>query len=178
MRGLSIAIASSLLVAGCVIAGEAEIADLEVLNSGISIPAAPPEADGTDVTLAVNFQQKPNRAGLASGAFEAVHVNAVNLVATAGISDLSFVRSLRIFVSNPNAAPANRRAPVEIAHYERSAASQSPSRSLAIANTPPADVTDLWKGDEVTFTLEVSGQMPTVPWTADVGLRVGATLTY
>ncbi|HEY0706627.1 MAG TPA: hypothetical protein VGG33_07515 [Polyangia bacterium] len=162
---------------GCVIAGEAELPDLEVVNSGIAIPAAPPEADGSEVTLSVSFRQKPNRAGLASNNFRDVRVNAVNLEATAGISDLSFVRSLRILANNPSAATNERKAPVEIARYER-AAGHNVGRSIEIANTPPADVTALWKGDEVNFTLEVSGQMPTLPWAADVGLRVGATLNY
>jgi hypothetical protein len=165
------------MTAGCVIAGEAELPDLEVVNSGIAIPAAPAEADGSEVTLAVNFRQKPNRAGLARNNFEDVRVYAVNLEATAGISDLSFVRSLRILASDAAASSTEKKSPVEIGRYERGA-KRSTGRSIEIANTPPADVTDLWKSDEVNFTLEVSGQMPTLPWTADVGLRVGATLTY
>ncbi|HEY0715804.1 MAG TPA: hypothetical protein VGF45_24180, partial [Polyangia bacterium] len=153
MRGLSTVIASSslrerlklALVAGlavalssCVIAGEAELPDLEVVNSGITIPAAPPEADGSEVALTVAFQQKPNRAGLASNSFQDVHVNAVTVVATAGISDLSFVRSLRILASNPTAPAAKRQAPVEIARYQRKAG-EPVGRSIEIPNTPPAN---------------------------------------
>ena len=39
-------------------------------------------------------------------------------------------------------------------------------------------MTALWKSTEVVFTLGAIGQMPTTAWTADIGMRFGATLTY
>lgn len=162
--------------AGCVIAAEAELADLEIVNSGIAIPAAPPEADGSEVTLAVSYRQKPERAGVASAAFQEVRVMGVSMVATAGIGDLTFLRALRIMATSPEAEAAGR-APLPIAEYNHTSG-QNVGSVLEISNTPAIDVTTLWKGKEIIFILEVTGQLPSVPWTADVGLRVGATLSY
>lgn len=168
-------VSACVFAAGCVIAAEAELPDLEIVNSGIAIPAAPPEADGSEVTLAVSYRQKPERAGIASAAFQDVRVMGVSMVATAGIGDLSFLRSLRILATSPEADIAGR-APLLIAEYKHSSG-QTVGSVLEIT-TPAIDVTALWKGKEIIFTLEATGQMPSVPWTADVGLRVGATLSY
>ena len=50
--------------------------------------------------------------------------------------------------------------------------------TLALPTRPPVDVTDLWKDTSLLFTLHITGQLPTVAWSADVGLSFGATITY
>jgi hypothetical protein len=161
---------------GCVIAAEAELPDVEVSSQGIAIPAAPPEADGNDVALTVGFRQKPNRAGLAKEAFSDVHVLSVNLKSSGGVADLAFLKSLRITATSAEAMAAGR-APIEISRYAR-VAGQTVGPLLQMSTDPPADITELWKAKELIFSLEVAGQLPSVPWSADVALRVGATLSY
>jgi hypothetical protein len=161
----------------CVLSAEAELPDVEVKSEAIAIPGAPPEADGSDVTLPpVTFRQKPNRAGLAKDAFADVRILAVNLKAASGVADLAFLRSLRILVTSPEAEAAGS-APVEVTRYAR-VAGKNVGPLLEMKSDPPADITALWKSKELVFTIEVAGQLPTVSWTADVAMRVGATLVY
>jgi hypothetical protein len=171
-----------------VLSAEAELADVEVASKGIAIPGAPPEADSDDVSVTVQFRQKPNRAGLAKESFHDVRVLGMGLVANSGITDLSFLRALHVTATTKEATAAGH-APVEIVRYTRPALAKIAADggaggvsvvgpNLAITADPPADITELWQGAEMEFTLEVSGRLPPVAWTADVGLRIGATLTY
>jgi hypothetical protein len=184
-------------LAGCVLSAEADLADVEVATKGIVIPAAPPEADSDDTSVTVLFKQKPNRAGLAKDNFRDVRVLGMALVANSGISDLGFLRALHVTATTKEEMAAGH-PPVEIVRYTRppgtpvpaittaSAAPAAPSdggisavgANLAITANPPSDITALWRSSEIDFTLEVSGRLPPVAWTADVGLRLGATLSY
>ena len=173
-RVLALALACAPLTA-CVLAAEAELPDVEVASHGIAVPAAPPEADSNDVMVGVSFRQKPNRAGLAKDAFSNVRVLSVSLNAI-GLANLGFLRSLRITATSDEADMAGR-APIEITRYARPAVPIT-SPTLQMKSEPPADITELWRSKEVIFTLEVAGQLPTVAWSADVGMRVSATLKY
>jgi hypothetical protein len=183
-------------LAGCVLSAEADLADVEVATKGIMIPAAPAEADSDDTSVTVLFKQKPNRAGLAKDNFRDVRVLGMALVANSGISDLGFLRALHVTATTKEEIAAGH-PPVEIVRYTRpvgtpvpapiTTASAAPGvdggaaavgANLAITADPPADITALWLSSEIDFTLEVSGRLPPVAWTADVGLRLGATLSY
>jgi hypothetical protein len=161
---------------GCIISAEGELPDVEVTERDVAIPAAPLEADGSDVAIQVVFKQKPARAGLAKDAFSDVRVLSVGVTAKSGVADLGFLKGLRVIATSAEAMKAGF-APVEIAHFERTSSSPG-GPTLLIPSDPPADVTQLWKSTEVIFTLAAIGQMPTTAWTADVGLRFGATLKY
>lgn len=169
---LLIALASG----NCIISAEGELPDVEVTERDVAIPAAPLEADGSDVAISVTFKQKPARAGLPRNAFSDVRVLGVGVTAKSGVSDLSFLKALRVTATSAEATAAGF-APVEIARFERSSTTGG-GPTLMIPADPPADVTALWKSNEVVFTLGAIGQMPTTAWTADVGMRFGATVTY
>lgn len=160
----------------CVLSAEGELPDVEITERDVAIPAAPLEADGTDVALSVTFKQKPARAGLPKNAFSDVRVLSVGVTAKSGVGDLGFLKGLRLIATSNEAAAAGF-APVELARFERTP-SDPAGPTLLIPRDPPADVTELWKSNEVVFTLQAVGQMPTQAWTADVGMRFGATLTY
>ena len=191
----SVILLAGLATSACVLSAEAELADVEVASKGIAIPAAPAEADSDDVSLTVQFKQKPNRAGLAKDSFSDVRVLGMALVANSGITDLGFLRALHVTATTKEATAAGH-APVEIVRYTRPAAAHGGDAggapgvdggsstahivgpNLAITANPPADITELWRGAEIEFTLEVAGRLPPVAWNADIGLRIGATLTY
>jgi hypothetical protein len=160
----------------CIISAEGELPDVEVTERDVAIPAAPLEADGSDVAISVTFKQKPQRAGLPRDAFSDVRVLGVGVTAKSGVNDLTFLKGLRVTATSAEAMAAGF-APVEIARFERSSGSVG-GPSLLIPTDPPADVTALWKSTEVVFTLSAVGQMPTTAWTADVGMRFGATVSY
>jgi hypothetical protein len=160
----------------CIISAEGELPDVEVTERDVAIPAAPLEADGSDVAISVTFKQKPARAGLSKDAFSDVRVLSVGVTAKSGVNDLAFLKALRVTATSAEATAAGF-APVEIARFERSG-SAGAGPVLLIPSDPPADVTALWKSTEVLFTLAAIGQMPTTAWTADVGMRFGATVSY
>ena len=163
-------------LSGCLLSAEGELPDVEVTEKDVAIPAAPLEADGSDVAIAVSFKQKPARVGLPKDSFTDVRVLGVTVTAKSGVGDLGFLKVLRVTATSPEAAAAGF-APVEIALFQRSS-DQAGGPVLVIPTDPPADITQLWQSNEVVFTLQAIGQMPTMAWTADIGLRFGATLTY
>jgi hypothetical protein len=165
------------LAGGCVISAEGDIPDVEVTTHDLSFPAAPARAEGMEVGLAVPFRMTPTRLGLPRAGFALVEVLSVSLLATSGVEDLSFIRSARLTVTNPDLVAAGK-ASIEIGRYERPQDADI-GPFLFVPSEPPADVTELWRGkQQVTFTAEVVGQLPAVRWTADVGIRFSAKLEY
>jgi hypothetical protein len=176
-RGLLLA-GLAALGGGCVLSAEGELPDVQVTQHDVAIPAAPKAAAAAAETIpvTVTFSQKPSRAGLNRSAFSQVRVLGVKVSAKSGVPDLSFVTSLRLWATSPEAAEAGL-APVEIGSFER-ADQGAAGAQLIIDNASPPDVTELWKASELLFTLTARGRMPNVGWTADIGLRFEATLTY
>jgi hypothetical protein len=164
------------LLAGCALSAEGELPEVEVTEHDIAIPAAPLDADGGDVSLAVVFRQKPARLGLEGASFSQVRILGLQIAATGGVTDLSFLHRLRVLATSPQAQTMGR-APVEAVRYQRAEGGEA-GPILTLPSEPPADVTELWRGSDLIFTLEITGQLPTVAWSADVGLRFGATITY
>jgi hypothetical protein len=167
-----------MLASGCVLSAEGELPDVQVTQHDVSIPAAPSiaAAAAESVPVTVSFSQKPSRAGLNRSAFSQVRVLGVEVSAKSGVPDLSFVTSLRLWATSPEAQDAGE-APVEIGNFDR-AEQGAAGAQLTIDNANPPDVTDLWKASELVFTLTARGRMPDVAWTADIGLRFEATLSY
>lgn len=166
------------LLSGCVLAAEGELPDVEVTQHDVSIPAAPTVAAtaAESIPITVSFTQAPSRAGLSRSAFSKVRVLGVEVAAKSGVPDLSFVTSLRLSATSPEAMAAGQAA-VEIGSFERNLQGTA-GATLVIDNQSPPDVTELWKASELIFTLTARGRMPDVAWTADVGLRFEATLSY
>jgi hypothetical protein len=163
------------LASGCALSAEGELPEVEVTQRDIAIPGAPLDADGGEVTLPVTFRQQPPRLGLEGATFSRVEILGMQIAATGGVTDLSFLRRLRVTATSPKAEAA-RRAPIEVVNYQR--AEGDIGATLALPTGPPADVTELWQDSSMLFTLEITGQLPTVAWSADVGLSFGATVSY
>jgi hypothetical protein len=161
---------------GCAFSAEGELPEVEVTQHDIAIPAAPLDADGGEVSLAVTFRQKPTKVGLEGATFSHVEILGIQIAASGGVDDLAFLSKLRITATSTQAQTQGQ-APVPIVLYQRSGDGQV-GPTLALASEPPADVTELWRGTDLLFTLEITGQLPTVPWSTNVGLKFGATITY
>jgi len=176
LRAHGFALSLAVWTGGCVLSAEGDLPDVEVTQRDIEIPAAPPEADGTDILLAVSFEQKPPRAGINRDAFSDVHVTRVFLSAQSGVSELSFLKSLRVLATTAEAEAAGF-APIEIGNYQQPAGGGG-GTFIELISDPPIDVTELWRSKRVKFTLEVFGRLPPVAWTANIGINLGATLSY
>jgi hypothetical protein len=175
-RAITFGLAAALAASGCALSAEGELPEVEVTERDIAIPAAPTEADGTEVTLAVGFRQQPARIGLQGATFSRVEILGLQIAATGGVTDLAFLRRLIVTATSPRAATAGRK-PIEVARYER-ADDAEVGPTLTLVTRPAADVTELWKDTALQFTLEITGLLPTVAWSADVGMSFGATITY
>jgi hypothetical protein len=172
----TIAAGAVALASGCALSAEGELPEVEVTQRDIAIPGAPLDADGGEVTLPVTFRQQPTRLGLQGATFSRVEILGIQIAATGGVTDLSFLRRLRVTATSPRAEAA-RRAPIEVVDYDRDAATEV-GATLVLPSRPPADVTELWQDSSMLFTLEITGQLPTMAWSADVGMSFGATITY
>ena len=166
----------ALSAGGCLLSAEGELPDVQVTQHDVAIPAAPSAVSGADVPISVSFSQKPNRAGLNRSAFSEVRVLGIEVAAKSGVPDLSFLTSLSLLASSA-AAQAAGKPPVLIGNFERTE-SGAAGPLLRIDNDSPPDVTELWKSTELIFTLQAVGRMPNVAWTADIGLRFEATISY
>jgi hypothetical protein len=175
-RWLATLLVGLAFASGCALSAEGELPEVEVTERDIAIPAAPPEADGGEVSLAVPFRQRPARVGLEGASFSRVHILGIQIAASGGVSDLTFLHRLRITATSPMAAAAGR-APIEVVRYQRDPSAEV-GATLTLPTQPPADVTELWQDSALLFTLEITGILPTVAWAADVGMSFGATITY
>jgi hypothetical protein len=171
-----LALAAPGLTGACALSAEGDLPEVEVTERDIAIPAAPLDADGGEVTLTVGFRQAPVQLGLEGAKFSRVEILGLQIAATGGVSELTFLRRLRVTVTSPEASAAGR-APIEAVRYQR-AAEDEVGATLLVPSRPAADVTELWKGSALLFALEFTGQLPTVAWSADVGLSFGATISY
>lgn len=161
---------------GCALSVEGELPAIEVTRRDIRIPAAPAEGRRLpDATVAVPvFVEPHDRLVLPREAYESVKIREVVLTARSGVSDLSFVRVLRMTINSLEGHSAGA-APVEMVTYERTQAYTGPV--LAIPATPPAEVVTPWRAPTVVINIEVTGTLPEEPWVLDVTARMAATIS-
>src|SRR5687767_8288710 len=90
------------LLTGCALSVEGELPDVEVIEQNIAIPGV---VRGGVETFALTVAQKVPRFNLPSSVFAEIRVREVSIAATSGVSDLSFIRALRVTANhsgNPN----------------------------------------------------------------------------
>src|SRR5262249_27962037 len=150
---------------------EGEIPDVEVVQHDVQFPGLPSDAE-VSVTAPVtvtmpHFDIPQDLSG-------SISVREVSLIADSGVPDLSFIRSLGISLTTREAMGRNEPA-VEIARYDRSA-EQPVGNTLRMSRTPAANIGDLWRATELVMIIEFAGDLPSVAWSADVGIRYAASL--
>lgn len=160
--------------AGCALDLEGSIPDAEVTRHDIQLPAAPAAIPGLDPRVVVSYQQRPPRLSLPREAFTEVLALGVTISAKSGVADLSFIRTARVLLAVESTAGGDA-TPIEIGRYER-VDGAAVGTTIFLTAEPPADVLPAWKNSLLSFTFEVTGELPTVPWTADVGVRFSAKL--
>jgi hypothetical protein len=174
-------VALAALASGCTLFAEGDIPDVELVQNDLLFPAAPLGSQGMEVALSVPFKLRPGRIGIARDAFSAVRVLSVAITAKSGVTDLTFLHTARITLASFDPFDAGgtlQQGPVEIARYSRiDGAEVGPS--VKVESEPPTDVTDIWRtAPTVVFVAEITGQLPTVAWTADISIRLGANVKY
>jgi hypothetical protein len=178
---LALVAAAGWLATGCTLFAEGDIPDVELVQNDLLFPAAPAGAAGMEVALSVPFKLRPGRIGIARDAFSAVRVLSVAITAKSGVTDLTFLHTARITLASVDPFDAGetlQQGPIEIARYARlDGAEVGPS--VRVDSEPPTDVTDIWRtAPTVVFVAEITGELPTVQWTADISIRLGANVKY
>ena len=172
--GLAVALAS-----GCVLSVEGNLPEIEVVQRGLSIPGVPREARASEPTAGVaSFFQPNDHLGLEPETYASVHVKEVVLSAKSGVDDLSFIHSLRIGMNGLQGFVAGT-APVEVAHYQRSATAGPPvGPTITMRNSQPVPVIEAWRDSMAVLTLQAQGDLPETAWTVDIIVRLSAVLKY
>jgi hypothetical protein len=158
---------------GCAVSVDAEVPEVEITQRNLTFSGSLSGLVPGDVAMSRSFSQSHSKLLFPAGFTPEVRVLGVMLVAGAGIDDFSFVRLVRVSMSDDSGV----RPATEIVNY-REAADAQRGPILDIANTAPADVLDQLKTDSATFVVEVAGALPEQDWTMDVSVRLAASLRY
>jgi hypothetical protein len=172
-RLLAAAFASILAAStgGCALSVEAEIPEVEITHRGLMFEAAPIEIPG-EIAVSKSFSQEHGKLEFPEGLESEVKTLAITLKATSGVSDLSFIRYLRISMSAGAEHPA-----IELGTYDADT-DRSSGPHITLTTLNPVNVLDAWKTESATFTLDVAGSLPTRSWTADITVRFAGKAKY
>ena len=119
-----------------------------------------------DVSMTRTFSQEHDALDLPQGLNPEVKALAVSLTAKSGIKDFSFVRYLRMTMSDTS---DNSNA-VELINYERDDSAPA-SNVLNMTAANPVNALDKWKTEVRALHHRIAGTLPDNAWTADVTIR-------
>jgi hypothetical protein len=174
---------ASLALAGCTPIVDAKFSEIEITRPDIPVPASVPSAP-TSIPFSFSFDssklgasQKPEF----QQQIAKVQLDGLTLTAKSGISDLSFIQTLRIVAYVPTkvgSLPSEQQ--VEIADYERR--ETSPVGAIFSVPLPePVDLLPLLRPSElelrrIVVQFNVGGQLPTTVWTTDITMSLSVEL--
>lgn len=165
---------------------DAEFPEVEVTYPNLEAPAyiAIPNVPA-DPQITLSFELDSRNIGASAlpanqKRFQAATIYQVTLTATSGVSDLSFIRKLRIVAELPasNQVPTAPTPKIEIGYYERQG--DAPIGPVFTFPLPvPVDILPLIRPSQsdqrkIIVTITAGGTLPNVGWTADVVMRLSA----
>jgi hypothetical protein len=175
-----------LLAAGCAPIVDAKFSDIEVTRPDISVLPAEP---GATSPLPISFSFDSTFLG-ANSNLEAqsqivdVRMHGLSLIATTGVTDLSFIQTLHAlaFVPLKNSFPQSGQSTrqVEIADYERHG-DQPVGANFSVPLPEPVDILPLLQPSssdqrKIVVVVSLGGQLPTQTWTFDVSMAISVEL--
>jgi hypothetical protein len=157
---------------GC--SAHGSIPDITVTESDLQFQGIPAELSALDEspTLTTRFEH-PADFDLPDFLNPELHVVRASMRAEDGISDLSFVRTLKLVLGSdgPNAP-----APVVMAEYERRSG-QVVGEVLNIDADHDVDVIEHWQTGEAYYELTLSGDgMPSSDWSVQVTVKFSGSI--
>jgi hypothetical protein len=180
-RGLFAVACATLLASaagGCSISAQADVPDVEVTQHGISIPGIPAQAaallggSGGDMSTNVSFQQSMPDLNLPKDLDSTVKAVKVDFVAKDGVSDFSFVKSLRVTMT-----PKGSTSVTELINYEKAQGAKVGS-TLTVDSQNPVNILDQFKVDSATFNVAIGGALPAAAWKFDMVVHFSGEVTY
>jgi hypothetical protein len=158
-------------LAGCGVSVEAEVPEVEVTQRDLMFDGVAQGALLGDVALSHKFSQKHKKLDFPDGVDSEVKALGVTLTAKSGIKDFSFLKSLRIAMSD-DVHPA-----VLLVDYQQTPGTAN-AAVLEMITKNPVNTFDQWKTDSATFTIDVMGTLPADPWKVDLAIRFGGSISY
>jgi hypothetical protein len=158
--------------AGCV-SVDAEIPDVEVTQKDLAFAGVPVGSALGDVSMTQTFSSEHDALDLPQGLNSEVKALGVTLTAKSGIKDFSFLRYLRLTMSDT----ADNSNALELINYERPDSAPA-SNVLNMTSANPVNALEKWKTKSALFTIEVAGTLPDSDWTADVTIRFAGNVHY
>jgi hypothetical protein len=174
---VALAIAAAAGPAGCAFSVEGELPSVTVTHADLMFPPAPRGPESGEQTVAVSFVQTRPKLALPREAFHEVSASGATFVAKSGVTDLAFVRSVRITLATLDDHLAGLE-PIEIARYHRTESAPGARLEALPPGDAPVDVTSIWKAQNYVLGIEISGVPPAGFWTADLSVHLGAQIKY
>jgi hypothetical protein len=172
---VSLALAFALVTgaAGCMVSVDAEIPRVEVTQRDLLFAGVPVAGALGEVSMTRSFSESHQALDLPAGLTSEVKALDVSLTAKQGISDFSFVRNLRLTMSDESdGADA-----IELINYERDIAAPA-SLVLTMVSANPVNTLEKWKTKSALFTIDIAGTLPDTDWSVDVTVRFAGSIHY
>jgi hypothetical protein len=160
------------LLGACTVSVEADVPDVEVVQHDVEFAGVPFAATLGEVSTEMSFTRARPDLHLPAGFDPSVKAMKIDLVAKTGVSDFSFIRSLRITM-----APMDGSTAVELINYEKADGAVVGS-TLTIPSVNPVNILDQWKADSAVFTVQIAGSLPEVGWTIDLHAHFNGQVSY
>jgi hypothetical protein len=159
----------------CVLDASAEVPPIAITLPGITLPGNPLGAALGDVALATTFTDEVGELALPAGLVREVRVLDIAVASSDGVTDLGFIRRLRVLIRGTGQAVAALD-PVEVAAYDRDDRTLPAGATLLATGGAAANLLAQWNAQPLAFTVEATGVMPPAAWTIDVTMRVAVKI--
>ncbi len=170
-------LASVAAMGGCVFGMEADLPEIELTQSGLRFPAAPPLVTAGEAMVSARFITRTGRFELPAGAKTQVKSSHATLSSLSTGADLGFIRSVRVTVKGlGTGAPAIE--PAEIARYERIPGAPAVGPVLTASAGVTSTLFEHWKAPQLQFTIELAGTLPDREWLGDLSVGFSGTIHY
>jgi hypothetical protein len=162
---------TSVFAVGCV-SVDASVPEMQLVQSGLEFPGVPPQVVG-EVSTSQSFSYTHDPIELPEGLDSKVRAVGVSLRASQGIEDFSFLRSMKIAISdevNPS---------IELATFEHKAGTTDNTGEMLVMNlNREVDTLKLLKTESLGFVVNLSGELPKTNWSMDVLIDMSGKLGF
>ncbi|HEX2660497.1 MAG TPA: hypothetical protein VHU40_19585 [Polyangia bacterium] len=168
---LAYAVTLLLGTSACTLEVEAEAPDFEVTQHDIAISGIPAIPGVTELSTHLNFTQQLPDLNLPNGFDSSVQAAKIDFKAKSGVSNLSFLHMLKVSVTTGNTSK-----PLQIIDYTNNTGTVV-GDTLTVVSPEAVNILKEWK-DTAVFDIDVGGALPAVPWTADITVHLGGSVSY
>jgi hypothetical protein len=165
---------ATVFAGGCV-SVDASVPEIQLVQSNMEFEAVPMEVIRAvgEVSTSQVFSYDHDPFDLPEGMESKVRTVGVSLRANQGIEDFSFLRSMRVAISD-GVNPEFELATFE--HVESSA--DNAGEVLVMKVNPDVDTMAVLKSESLGFAIDLTGSLPTVAWSLDVLIDMSGEVQF